>query len=285
MFNIVKNKKITTTSMKEIVYLTRYYLTKYNTAEYCTLMDRFINQTVATGADTLHYEEADMTRLRQLHSQLQNNVARTSASPETQKLQALDVERSTIGQHILSCVKNSLTLPIADKSAAATALFTVLKPYVGFYNQPAPQKTSIIDGMLLDLSLDAMQEHLTTLGLGTYIEMLTLKNAQYKVALEARTQARNANKAVDSATIRQEMDAIFDNITIVAFAHGVVTPNEDIDAYIAMVNAIIGEINTSYNQRMAAKTESGKGKTENSVEPSEPESPESPSEPVEGSEE
>jgi hypothetical protein len=71
----------------------------------------------------------------------------------------------------------------------------------------------------------------------------------------------------------------------VAFAHGVVTPNEDIDAYIAMVNAIIGEINTSYNQRMAAKTESGKGKTENSVEPSEPESPESPSEPVEGSEE
>ena len=239
--------------MKEIVYLTRYYLTKYNTAEYCTLMDRFINQTVATGADTLHYEEADMTRLRQLHSQLQNNVARTSASPETQKLQALDVERSTIGQYILSCVKNSLTLPIADKSAAATALYTVLKPYVGFYNQPAPQKTSIIDGMLLDLSQDAMQEHLTTLGLGTYIEMLTLKNAQYKVALEVRTQARNANKSVDSATIRQEMDAIFDNITIVAFAHGVVTPNEDIDAYIAMVNAIIGEINTSYNQRMAAK--------------------------------
>jgi hypothetical protein len=78
------------------------------------------------------------------------------------------------------------------------------------------------------------------------------------------------------------MDAIFDNITIMAFAHGVVTPNDDIDAYIAMVNAIIGEINTSYNQRMAAKTESGKGKTENSAEPSEPESP---SEPIEGSEE
>ena len=265
--------------MKQISYLNDYYLPKYNTAEYCTLMDRFINQTVATGAETLHYEESDMTRLRQLHSQLQNNVARTSASPETQKLQALDVERSTIGQYILSCVKNSLTLPIADKSAAATALFTVLKPYVGFYNQPAPQKTSIIDGMLLDLNQDAMQEHLTTLGLGTYIEMLTLKNAQYKVALEARTQARNANKAVDSATIRQEMDAIFDNITIVAFAHGVVTPNEDIDAYIAMVNAIIGEINTSYNQRLAQK------KKEEPSEPSEPESPESPSEPVEGSEE
>ena len=267
--------------MKEIVYLTRYYLTKYNTAEYCTLMDRFINQTVAAGADTLHYEEADMTRLRQLHSQLQNNVARTSASPETQKLQALDVERSTIGQYILSCVKNSLTLPIADKSAAATALYTVLKPYVGFYNQPAPQKTSIIDGMLLDLSQDAMQEHLTTLGLGSYIEMLTLKNAQYKVALEVRTQARNANKSVDSATLRQEMDAIFDNITIVAFAHGVVTPNEDIDAYIAMVNAIIGEINTSYNQRMAAKKDPSQpplqGEEEVSPEASEPSEPSEPS--------
>ena len=53
----------------------------------------------------------------------------------------------------------------------------------------------------------------------------------------------------------------------------------------SLVNAIIGEINTSYNQRMAAKTESGKGKTENSVETGNGEvSPEG-SEPSEPSEE
>ncbi|MBQ5838726.1 MAG: hypothetical protein IIW42_01670, partial [Bacteroidaceae bacterium] len=56
---------------------------------------------------------------------------------------------------------------------------------------------------------------------------------------------------VDSATLRQEMDALYKYITTVAFAHNVVTPSQEADAYIATINAIIGEINTSYNQRMA----------------------------------
>ncbi|MBQ5911950.1 MAG: hypothetical protein IIW93_02490, partial [Bacteroidaceae bacterium] len=62
------------------------------------------------------------------------------------------------------------------------------------------------------------------------------------------------------------MDALYKYITTLAFAHNVVTPSEDIAQYIVTINAIIGEANSSYNQRMAAKTESGKGKTENSVE-------------------
>ena len=62
------------------------------------------------------------------------------------------------------------------------------------------------------------------------------------------------------------MDALYKYLTTVAFAHNVVTPSEDIDHFIFYVNDILSEVNPSYNQRMAAKTESGKGKTENSVE-------------------
>ena len=185
---------------------------------------------------------------------MQNNVARTTACPETIKLQALDVERSTLGQYIITSVRNSLSLPLAEKAAAATALYTVLKPYVGFYNQPAPQKTATIEGMLIDLNQESMQTYITALGLGNYIETLTLKNAQYKVILEQRTQARTANKAVDSATLRQEMDALYKYITTVAFAHNVLTPSDEIDAYIITINAILSEANASYNQR-TAKTE------------------------------
>jgi hypothetical protein len=125
---------------------------------------------------------------------------------------------------------------------------------VGFYNLTAPQKTAIIDGMLVDLGQEAMQEHLATLNLSSYTEALTLKNAQYKVILEQRTQARTANKAVDSATLRQEMDALYKYITTVAFAHNVLTPSDEIDAYILTINAILSEANASYNQR-TAKTE------------------------------
>ena len=279
--------------MKTIPYFVDSSFHKFNIPEYVTLIDRFISQTQARGEELLHYPKADMDRLKELFTQLQNNVARSMALAETPELVAMDAERSTLGQYIITTVRNSQNLPIKAKAEAAKQLYAVLRAYVGFYNQPAPQKTATIDGMLLDLSSPEMQDHVTTLALGEYIESLTLKNAQYKVKVEARTTARAALHTVtDSATLRLEMDALYKYITTLAFAHNVVTPSEDIAQYIVTINAIIGEANSSYNQRMAAKTESGKGKTENSVEtgngevsPEGYEPSESPSEPVEGSEE
>ena len=134
--------------------------------------------------------------------------------------------------------------------------------------------------MLLDLSSPEMQDHVTTLALGEYIESLTLKNAQYKVKVEARTTARAALHSVtDSATLRLEMDALYKYITTLAFAHNVVTPSEDIAQYIVTINAIIGEANSSYNQRMAQK------KKDEPAEPSEPTDPQDPSQPSEKGEE
>ena len=227
---------------------------KFNTPEYVTLFGRFISQTTAQGAETLHYEDADINRLQELYGQLQNNVARSTALSETPELVALDAERTNLGQYIISTVRNAQNLPIKQKSDAAKVLYAVLKPYVGFYNQPAPQKTATLEGMLLDLSVEEIAEYVTTLGLTEFVESLTLKNAQYKVKLDQRTQSRAALYSnTDSATLRTEMDALYKYITTVAFAHNVVTPSEDIAQYIATINAIIGEANASYNQRTAVK--------------------------------
>jgi hypothetical protein len=260
--------------MKTIPYFVDSSFHKFNTPEYVTLIDRFISQTQARGEELLHYPKADMDRLKELFNQLQNNVARSMALAETPKLVAMDAERSTLGQYIITTVRNSQNLPIKAKAEAAKQLYAVLRAYVGFYNQPAPQKTATIDGMLLDLSSPEMQDHVTTLALGEYIESLTLKNAQYKVKVEVRTTARAALHSVtDSATLRQEMDALYKYITTLAFAHNVVTPSEDIAQYIVTINAIIGEANSSYNQRMAQK------KKEDPTEPSEPTEPQDPSQP------
>ena len=48
-----------------------------------------------------------------------------------------------------------------------------------------------------------------------------------------RMEARNAGKTADSKTIRTEMDALYKFITTVAFAHNVVSPSEQIAAYIS----------------------------------------------------
>ena len=47
--------------------------------------------------------------------------------------------------------------------------------------------------------------------------------------------------------LRQEMDALYEYVTTVAFAHGVVTPSEEISLYIAHVNDILSEVNSSHN--------------------------------------
>lgn len=248
--------------MKNITKFPEQSFHKFSTPEYVTLMDRFISQTAAMGAEKLHYEEADMARLRELQGQLQNNCAHTTATENTAKITILDGQRTALGQYIINTVKNCITLPMAGKSEAATAMYVMLKPYYGFYNKTTTQKTAILDGMLADLSNEEIAAHITTLGLEDAIENLTLKNAQLKVQVDMRTQTRKQNKIVDSATLRQEMDALYKYITTVAFAHNVVTPSQEADAYIATINAIIGEINTSYNQRMA-KTD----KNENSDNP------------------
>ena len=263
--------------MNTITYFVDSSFHKFNTPEYVTLFGRFISQTTAQGAETLHYEDADINRLQELYGQLQNNVARSTALSETPELVALDAERTNLGQYIISTVRNAQNLPIKQKSDAAKVLYAVLKPYVGFYNQPAPQKTATLEGMLLDLSVEEIAEYVTTLGLTEFVESLTLKNAQYKVKLDQRTQSRAALYSnTDSATLRTEMDALYKYITTVAFAHNVVTPSEDIAQYIATINTIIGEANASYNQRTAVKKDPSQppqqGEEEVSPEGSEPSS-------------
>jgi hypothetical protein len=198
----------------------------------------------------------------------------------------MDRERTSLAQYIITTVRNAQNLPIKAKAEAAKALYVVLKPYTGFYANPMLQRTSIIDGMLYDLSQEDNAAHVTALGMDEYVESLTLTNAKYKVYVEQRTVSRSALRGPESAVLRTEMDALYKYLTTVAFAHNVVTPSDDIDHFIFYVNDILSEVNTSYNQRMAAKTESGKGKTENSVETGNGEvSPEGSEPSEEGSEE
>ena len=269
--------------MKTINQFISVNLAKFNTAEYVNLMSRVVSQCIALGKEALHYEDTDMQRMQTLLSQLQNNVARSMALAETPELQAMDRERTSLAQYIITNVRNAQNLPIKAKAEAAKALYVVLKPYTGFYANPMLQRTSIIDGMLYDLSQEDNAAHVTTLGLGDCVESLTLTNAKYKVYVEQRTVSRSALRGPESTVLRLEMDALYKYVTTVAFAHNVVTPSEDIDHFIFYVNDILSEVNTSYNQRMAQKKK--EDPTDTGDEPSEPSQPDSGSEPANGSEE
>ena len=241
---------------------------RLNLPEHVNFFTDFIALTLATGATVLHYEEADMARLRELHQLEQDLVARSSAHIETAEMAELEEQRDALGQYVINGVRNAQNVPIASKAADAKALWVVLKPYVGFYDLPHTQETAAIDGMVMDLNKEENASRVASLGLTDYVAQLAMVNAQYRALYTQRTVARDAAKGEDSKSIRTEMDALYKFITTVAFAHNVVTPSEDIARYISIVNTSIEETNALYNQRVAqgkkeeSEDESGEMKDE-----------------------
>lgn len=247
--------------MEPILRFTESSFHKFNLAEYVNTADRFASLTQAIGAEALHYKAADMERYSELLGKLQDNLKRSIATAETAELLALDEQRDVLGRYIIDTVRASQNLPNKAKSEAATKLYLVLKPYEGFYKIANMQETATLNGMVIDLNKDANKAHVQTLGLQAEVDELTAVNTQYKILTDTRTVTREGAKVEDSKTIRTEMDALYDYITTVAFAHNVVSPSSQLSNYINQVNAIIDEANTSYNQRIA-QTKAKEDKTE-----------------------
>lgn len=237
--------------MKDLLNFKSLNLHKFNNAEHTSLIGRFISLSEAAGMEVLHYEEADMTRLNLLYKQMQDLVAHTSSAAETPEMQQLEEQRDKLGQYIIDTARNGASLPIASKAAAATELYRILKPYVGFYSLPNEQETVVINGMIADLAKEENTAHMATLGLTDYLIELSSVNAKYDNLSQQRSATRNASQTENSKTLRAEIDALYAYITTVAFAHNVVTPTEALAGYISMFNTYIDEANTAYNLRMA----------------------------------
>ena len=122
--------------MKEIVKIKTYSLHKLNNAEYANFANRTLNLAADTGAEAMGVTDEDLDRYSVLLSQLNDLVARSYASAETAELAELDKQRDVLGKYIIDTVNAGQTLPLASKSAAAKALWLVLKPYKGFHDLP-----------------------------------------------------------------------------------------------------------------------------------------------------
>ena len=57
-----------------------------NAAEYTNFIERFLSLTTAAGAGVVHYQQADVDRMTQLHGLLLDNVRRNMPAAETATL-------------------------------------------------------------------------------------------------------------------------------------------------------------------------------------------------------
>ena len=237
--------------MKEIVRITSFSLHKLNNAEYANFSNRVLNLAADTGPEAMGIEDADLDRYSVLLSQLNDLVARSYAAVETAEMAELEKQRDVLGKYIIDTVTAAVNLPLASKAEAAKVLLLVLKPYKGFHDLPNQQETMVVSGMVLDLSKAENTPHVATLGLTDYVNELNLTNTRYQTLTEQRTASRETAKTDNSTVVRKEMDALYDYISTMAFCMSVVTPTADTAAFVAQLNAVIAEVNTAYNQRMA----------------------------------
>ena len=245
--------------MKDLLKFQPPKTARLNAAEYTNFIERFLSLTTAAGAGVVHYLQADVDRMTQLHGLLLDNVRRNMAAAETATLQELEALRDEKGQLILNGVKAGQSMVLPAIAEASKALWFVLSPYEGFHRLPNMQETATIEGMLLDLSKGDCPTHLATLGLTESVAELADANSRYKALTAQRTTSVSDAKTPDSKSLRAELDALYAYITDVAFAHNVVNPTTELARYIRDVNDMIAEVNAAYNQRTGqtkAQTES-----------------------------
>lgn len=236
--------------MRNLVKLKNAGLTKLNTPEYLNLMTRTKEWLDAVGFAALGIEADVMERFEQLLGLLGDLVARSYAQAETPEMAELEKQRDALGLYIIDNVRNAQNVPIANAADAAKNLWLDLKPYEKFYSMPNQQETMMVNGMVEDLKNEKNAPYVATLGLTSYVDELATVNTRYAELTSQRTSQRNAEKTADSATLRKEMDQLYDYITTVAFCESVAKPTDATARFISELNAVIDEINALYNQRM-----------------------------------
>ena len=250
-----------------------------NTPEYLNLMTRTKEWLDAVGFAALGIEADVMVRFEQLLGLLGNLVARSYAQAETPEMAELEKQRDALGMYIIDNVRNAQNVPIVTAAAAAKSLWLNLKPYEKFYSMPNQQETMMVNGMVEDLKNEKNAPYVATLGLTSYVDELATVNTRYAELTSQRTSQRNAEKTADSATLRKEMDQLYDYITTVAFCESVAKPTQATARFISELNAVIDEINALYNQRMGLTKKTDEetplppATDSGTTEPSEPETP------------
>lgn len=229
------------------------FMKKCNKAEYANVANRFIGRTTACGTETLGVPEEYFTMYQAKNKILNNLVAQSRIVDETGKIGEIEIKINNLLKYMFSIVRNARTTPIESKKQAAISLYNATTVYLKTYRLPQQQKLATVGGLLTDLNSDKLSAHITTLGMETELEQLTLLHAQFSVLLENRTNSQLQNAEEKSILVRQDMDQLFEMIIAAIWVHSFTNSSEDVLSYIKSINKILSEAETAYNQRMAQK--------------------------------
>lgn len=240
--------------MKEIIKIKTTGFSKLNNAEYTNFSVRFLTLANAAGYEELGLDTTtDLEEYTKLVGQMNDLVAQSRISNQTAELDRIDKQRDDLVVYLLTVIRNAKSSPLEDEKAAGTLLYNLTKPYIGIQRLPDQQETVQIKGLLLDLAKAEYQEAIAKLNLVSLIESLDDANATYSSLTKERTEGRVNAQMDNSTTVRARMDVLYDYITTMAFVNSVAHPTAKNAQFVTSLNALIDEVITLYNIRMAQK--------------------------------
>lgn len=244
--------------MKPLVKIKSVALTRFNNSEYVNFMTRFLALVDSAGmmaedesTSVLGFSVVDTTDLKQDLRLMNDIVAQSRISDHTAVLLVIDKKRSEVVVYLFSLLRAEQSSPIETKKKNATSLYNQVKPYVGCHRLPNQQKTVQIAGLLTDLKKESNRSLVTSLGLDEVIVDLEETNGSYASLTAQRTDEMAAAKLDESKVVRQRMNELYDFMVTTAFAHSVVNPTEETASFVTSLNALIDEVTSLYNQRIA----------------------------------
>ena len=130
-------------------------------------------------------------------------------------------------------------------------------------------------GLISVLNTEEATAYLTTLNLTEELEALVLKNAQFEVLMSGKLMeevARTPQTDIETTELRKQLDAQYAEIVQTVNAYAIVQPTDEINGFIAQMNALITLTKRSAasvgkggkEEEPTPETENGEGKTENS---------------------
>lgn len=226
-----------------------------------------IKHITLTTPEILHVEDK-IEAYRAKVSVLESIVNRKRSYRTTPKMRATDQTRDRAVGVINGVINAMLNSPIEEKRLAAEQLHQDLSSYQGIARHEMHKQTSEVRGMLKALDTEENKAAIRLLGLSDEVEILRQTNEELSETYDTRYLEVNdvlEQGDIDSDELKREVNKLYQDIAQIINAYALIHPSDEIDAFIDIINGLIGSM-AAINDGSASSQE-GSGSSE------EPESP------------
>lgn len=219
--------------------------------EYTTFGMRFHSLTSNYTASELGIPDSLLDEYRRELDLLTNIISQSRISDLTARIGRAKTVRDQLVTYLMGTIALSRKAPLDATAAAAVHLYNVTKPYISIQRLSSWKETSQIDSLILDLNKVENSPAVVILHLNEAVEKLADTNNEYKHLFAQRLEQNTASRLEAGKTVRTRMDRLYDTITQLSFVKSIADPTPRTAQYIASLNAIIGETNAAFRQRVA----------------------------------